>query len=187
MKLFGALLLKLTAAAALAVGVADVVPAELQFQLFVKILTFDRRLDRMGDEIVIAVVHQPEYGESVRTKGELIAAARASSVAFIEGRALRMVPVALDDPATLRAQLRDARADVAYLTPLRSVDVSALTQALAASGVLTLSGVPEHSEDGVAVAVGERAGRPIILIDRNAARAAGSEFGSQLLRLAEVR
>jgi hypothetical protein len=70
--------------------------------------------------------------------------------------------------------------------PLRGLDISALTRAAAASGVRTFSGVPEYVYEGVSVTVGTRQGRPVIYVNLKTARAQGSDFSSQLLKLANV-
>jgi len=188
MLLAGSFVMNLIVAALLGGGAlpGQAVPAELQYQLFVKILTFDRSLDRMGEEIVIGVLYQPGHRASVQVKDELLAAVRASSVDRVEGRGIRVIAIALG-AADVHEALRSSDVDAVYFTPLRAVDIPRLAASLGAAGLLTLSGVPEHARQGVAVGIGQRGGRPLILIDLPAARAAGSAFAAPLLRLAEVR
>jgi hypothetical protein len=92
----------------------------------------------------------------------------------------------LVDVGALVAGLRQAGVDVVYLTPVRAVDVRRLAQSLGAAGILSVTGVPDYVGQGIAVGVGRRGDRPRIMVDLAAARAAGSEFAAQLLKLAEV-
>ena len=49
-----------------------------------------------------------------------------------------------------------------------------------------MTGVPEYVDQGVAVGVGIRKDRPLIIVNLEQARAEGSVFSSQLLALARI-
>lgn len=75
---------------------------------------------------------------------------------------------------------------VVYVTPLRSVDVAEIARISRSRGLRTVTGVPEYVEEGIAVGIGERKARPLIIINLRGARAEGSDFSSQLLNLARI-
>jgi hypothetical protein len=158
-------------------------PADLQLQLLSRVLAFDRNSARFGSEVVIGVLYQAENRESVARFRDLrrslpLLAREANGVAFrIEGLLLQ--------GSTLPAAAH--RVDVLYLAPLRGVDASALMREAAASGVLTATGVRDYAASGAAIGLVERDHRPTSSIGLTAARAAGSDFSSQLLRVADTQ
>jgi hypothetical protein len=164
-----------------------VLPAELQHALYTKILASDRNLrGRAGNEIVIGIIFQSSYRASRSAKDDVRAAVDASAIRTIDGMPVRHVEIPLGNPAALAAELVARRVNVAYIAPLRAVDVRAVIAAAESARVLTMTGVPEYVHQGVAVGFGMRGERPRILINLNAARGCGADFRSDLLRIAEV-
>jgi hypothetical protein len=160
------------------------VPVEVQVPMLAKILEFDRKLpDRPGTELVILVIYQGGYRASRTATTEFMSAARDAS---IQGRRVRTVKVDIGDGSGLAGELNKQRAAVVYVAPLRALDVAPVAAAITRAGVIAMTGVPEYSEYGVPVAIGVRAGRPHIRINLGAARAAGADFGAQLLKLVEL-
>ena len=102
------------------------------------------------------------------------------------GYAVRFVLIDLDEVADLATVAQQAGCEVLYVAPLRAVRTSAITAVSRARGILTLTGVPEYVEHGIAVGVGAIDERPEILINLAGARAEGAAFSAQLLRLARV-
>jgi hypothetical protein len=179
--LLGALLSPTSRAAAQDVAL----PPDLQVGLITKILTFDRRVDRYGPELVLGVAYQPRNRESTRAHDEIMASVAAAGAVSVEGMPLRVVGVPLADDR-LPGDLAD-RVDVLYLTPVRAVDPRALLDEARAMGILTITATSSVAAQGAAVGLLLRDARPHITIDLQAARLAGADLSSRLLRLAEVR
>lgn len=162
------------------------VPPELQLTLLARILTFDRSLvARVGDELVIGVVYQPGYPASRDFQREIEAAARETRPKA-GGLPMRVVAVELTRPAQLGDALRAAHVDVALVAPLRAVDVGDVFAAARAAGSGTVGSIGAWVDRACAVGFGVERGRPRIRINLEAARAEGSDFGAELLALAEV-
>jgi len=163
-------------------------PAEVQIALLYKILTFDRRLgDRApGDDIVIAVVYQRGYRASLVARDQVVDAIKRMGTSTISGHPVHWVTMELDESESLRLSLTRIRVDVIYVTPLRGVDLAPIMTAARAEGVTTFTGVPRYVERGLALGVGLARERPQILVNLIAARAEGSDFTSQLLRVSKV-
>lgn len=163
-------------------------PAEIQIALLYKILTFDRRLgDRApGDDIVIAVVYQSGYRASLVARDQVVDAIKRMGTSTISGHPVHWVTMELDDAESLRLSLTRTRVDVIYVTPLRGVELAPIMTAARAEGVTTFTGVPRYVERGLALGVGLARERPQILVNLIAARAEGSDFNSQLLRVSKV-
>ena len=76
--------------------------------------------------------------------------------------------------------------DVFYVAPLRAIEVRKIAEISRLNGIKTITGVPEYVSDGLGVGIGLLKQRPLIIINLKAARAEGSEFRSQLLKLSRV-
>lgn len=160
------------------------VPVQLQYPLFLKILTYDRALPaRVGDELVIGVVYQERVRESYRVKDDFLDVMNGADVGAVQGVAVRGVAV---EHGSLERETALAGIDVLYLTPMRAPDLARVTALARAHSVSTLTGVPEYVEQGIAIGVGVDGRRPRILVNLGAARAEGAQLSAQLLRLAHV-
>jgi len=158
-------------------------PVEVQFSLFYRIIAYDRALaQRNPDTVVVGVLYQPEVRASVLARDEALRQAAPSSAGFVS----RLVPIALSDSTDVGEVARRAGCDLLYVTPLRAVNIRRIGDAAAEQGILTLTGVPDYVERGIAVGVGLRGERPEILVNLAAARRQGADFSAQLLRLAKV-
>ena len=159
------------------------VPVGRQVELFARALAFDRHLAGDGP-LVLAVVYQGGSRDSRRAYDDVAAAARAGL--RVQRRPVRVVGVDVGAGAPAARDLQRAGAAVAYVAPLRGVDVRAFARSAAGAGVLTLTGVRGYVGAGVGLGVGLRDGRPEILLNRRAAEASGADFSARLLQLATL-
>lgn len=162
------------------------VPANLQAVLFSKILSFDRNLtSRAGERLDVLVLYQAEFPESQRMAENFSKAFLGAGLADIAGRPLVLTMLPFTKIDDLQAALATYNADIIYIAPLRAVNVRRLTRAMGARS-RTISPVRGYVEDGAAIGVELRAGKPHIVVNLNAARAQGMDLSAQLLKLAEV-
>lgn len=162
------------------------VPMEMQFPLFLKILTFDRNLrERAGNEIVIGIVYQSKFRTSLEIKDALVEVMDKSSIKKIEEIPVRCVAIDVDN-TNLGDAISKSKVNVLYITPLRALELKRIIRVSRAQKLTTLTGVPDYVGSGLAVGIGVKGKNPRIIINLPAARAEGSNFSSQLLRLAKV-
>jgi hypothetical protein len=162
------------------------VPVGVQHTLLMKVLAFDRALQaRCGDEIIIGVLYQSKYRPSLLAKDELMSIAEAS-MQKINNIVVRWRPIDISETGDLRASLTKHHVDILYVAPVRSVDIDVITSVCRASHILTLTGVSEFVEAGLAVGIGIKGKRPQIEINLAAAKAVGADFTSQLLKVAKI-
>jgi hypothetical protein len=163
------------------------VPVETQVPILAKVLEFNRKLagHREG-ELVIGILHQRRYRTSVNVADEVQRAVSRLPVGVVQGRHIRTVAIALEDQADLESVLAREQIDVLYVAPLRAVDLDALKATCRASQVITVTGVPEYVERGLAIGVGVKGERPEIVINLDASRAEGAELNAQVLRIARI-
>jgi hypothetical protein len=163
-----------------------VVPVKLQLALLLKVLTFDRNLkQRAGDELAIAICYQHEYEKSLKVKDELLRVIKVSPVDRIGDIPLRFSSIDIGKDDLAKAISKDD-VDVLYLTPLRDIAIQKITTVSRARKTRTLTGVPDYVKSGLAVGIGLREEKPLIIINLPAAKAEGADFSSQLLKLAKV-
>lgn len=162
------------------------VPVDIQLVLFFKILSFDRNLkEKVGEEILIAVCYERTFAGSLGARNELLKLLKELPVSEIEDVPLRFVSVDISEAGVVDTISR-VGADILYVTPLHSVTIETITTASRAGKILTFTGVPDYVESGLAVGIGIKEEKPLIIINEPAAEAEGANFSSQLLKLAKV-
>lgn len=163
------------------------VPAKLQYQIFLKILTFDRNLrDRVGDEIVIGIIYQSNFRKSWKVREEIVEAINESPEKKLEDIPIRYVTINLSGENDLKEIISRNKVDIFYITPIRAFDLRTITVMSRAKKILTLTGVTDYVELGIAVGLGLKRQKPQIIINLTAAKAEGSDFSSKLLNLAKI-
>lgn len=158
-------------------------PPDVQVQLISKILTFDRRVERYGPELVLGVVYQPGNRESSRARDELRELVDQGGPVRVAGLPLRVVDLPLT--GNWLGELPE-RVDVVYVTPIRTADPRSLLRDVQRRGMLAFTASRDLVGMGAAVTLLVQEAQPHILIDLSATRMAGADFSSRLLRLAEV-
>lgn len=162
------------------------VPVGVQHTVLMKVLAYNRSLQaRMGNEIVIGVLYQSKFRSSLRAKEEFIKAGRISS-SSMEGRTFEYVATEVSEITDLRTFLDKNKVDILYVAPLRAIDIETIASASRSQGVLTLTGVPNFVESGLAVGVALKGDQAQIEINLAAAKAEGADFTSQLLKVVRI-
>jgi hypothetical protein len=162
-------------------------PAGAQFPLFLKIMAFDQHWRaRVENELVIAIVYQKKFKTSLNAKEAMARAIDESSVKKIDGVPIRYVTIDLSDGNDLAEVISRDSVDILYVTPLRAFSTERIAEVSRAKQKTTWTGVPDYAESGIAVGIGIRGQKPLIIINLPAARAEGANFSSKLLALAKV-
>ena len=161
-------------------------PVETQLNVLLKTLTFDRNLkERRGERLTIGIVYHGLFNKSLQAKDELIEAFKTVRIEEIFEHTLHIVTVDLH-LIGLEEAVTSQDVDILYITPLDSSEILKISKLSRSMGVITLSGVPQYSEQGIAVTVGKKGDAAQIIINLDAARAAGANFSSQLLKMAKI-
>ncbi|MBI5648451.1 MAG: YfiR family protein [Ignavibacteriae bacterium] len=162
------------------------IPVDMQVSLFSRILTFDRALAKPArQEFVIGILYQ----KNVRISSELAAELQhAADVQQVQsgGQGLRFVPLPIRDLGDVESAIKTPQLDAVYVTPLRLIDIRALSDATRRRGILSLTGVPEYVEKGIAVGLESAGNRAQIIVNLAAATAEGADFSAKLLNIARV-
>lgn len=160
------------------------IPVAIQIPLFFKVLAFDRNVDaKQSNELVVVVAFQSGSRQSTTAKNDV--ARVLADLPVAEGRTVRAVTIDLDRE-DLRATLRDLRATMLYVTPLRGVAIDDIATVTRAAQVTTFTGVPKYLTQGLAVGVRRLGDRPKLIVNLRVARLEGADFSAEFLKLAQV-
>ena len=163
------------------------VPAKQRVAIFLKVLTFDRRIAHTKKkDLLVAILYQSGFRGSVRVKDQVEEAFTKASSDSPAGRALKLVVIDADREPDLAATLRRLEAEALYVTPLRALDIATVINAARRTSTLTLTGVPEYVEAGLSIGLTMKQDKPQILVNLEASRAEGADLAAPLLKLATI-
>lgn len=163
------------------------VPFDLQYQLLLKILTFDRNLKkRARSEIVLGIAYEGDYRESQKVKDEFLRAISDLGDQKVVDLPVRFVPIEISEAPGLAAQLLQERVNILYVAPMRDPDIGTLVSVCRAMRIMSLTGVPSYVKRGVSLGFDLQGGKLDIIVNLPSAKAEGTNFSSKLLNLVRV-
>lgn len=163
------------------------VSCDIQYDLAVKVLAFDRRLpDRSGEELVFGLVFQGDFPASTQVKTEMERAFSASPIKKVGAIPIRTMAVDLSRTTRWEQELKDAGVDVVYLAPLKDQVFDRMIALCRRMKLTTIASLPEYPSRGAAIGFEPAGEKPVIIINLSAARAEGADFSSRLLGIAKV-
>lgn len=158
----------------------------LQYSLIGKILSFNRTLkSHSDDKVIIGILYQSKYRSSSNAKNELLAIAQADVGGKIGSRAVQWIGVELQDE-NINVALETENIDVLYITPMRNVAIKDIAAVTRAKHILSITGIPEYLEDGLAVGIGSKGEKPFLYVNLVASKAEGADFNSQFLKIVQI-
>lgn len=163
------------------------VPIVQQYSIFMKILSCDRMIaERSNGQLVVAIVYQSQYKQSLDTHDEFISIISKNPVSSLDSIPIKYVSIDLNQDTDLVSAFRQADVRVAYIAPLRAYKIENIAFACRQMAVTSLTGVTSYVEAGLAVGISNKGGKPRIIVNLPSAKAEGANFNSQMLKLAKV-
>lgn len=154
-------------------------PADVQAGIIAKLWQLDRNFPQHAP-IMLGVAYQEKYRASFVQAHDLCDA-------FTRARLpVQCVLINISPATPIADQFSGRNIDAVYITPLRAMDVGMLVPILRARRIRTVTAVSEYVDAGVAVGLALRGDHAQIVINLPASRAEGSDFSSQLLKMARV-
>jgi len=154
-----------------------VVPTDVQLAVFQNIWKLDRNFRA---PVKMAVLYQETHHASVTVKNEVMAVVATKKLPIL------CVPLVAETQQQLLKAMAETDANVIYVAPVRALDIGAIATIARKRHIRTITGVPEYVEAGLAVGIGLRKNRPLIIVNLSASRAEGADFTAQLLGLARI-
>lgn len=163
------------------------VPVDVQLPLFFKIFAYDKNFNlKIGAQLDIVIVYQKKFITSMNIKNSVQSILESDNYKVYNSLPVTVKSVSIESVSELDNYLRKNNADVLYLAPLRALNISELAEITRARKILTITGVPQYVEQGLSVGIGIKNEKPQIIINLTASKSEGSNFSSQLLKLAKV-
>lgn len=156
---------------------AEVAPAQ-KVKVLLTALSFDRSLkERAGDKVVIGV---------------LGACDTSSALLEASGKSINGVPIAVQSvgdfkgEAELGGDIKNKNISVLFVCAASDEAVGSIASAAKKHNVVTLADNAAWVEEKLVLGVGEKDGRPELVLNANAAKAAGAEFDPRIFGVARV-
>ncbi len=163
------------------------VPEELQVPIFLKILTYDRSFEtRAKDTLRIGILYFPDDVESERNKDAMIESLKQNKNKTINGVPFCFHQIEFISKKNLDKVIKERKINVLYVTSDSSNFLEEIIQTSQKRNVLTMTGRVDYVSKGISVGLGVKDQKPQIVINLRSAKAEGSNFSANLLRLCKV-
>lgn len=162
------------------------VPVEIQVPMLLKILTFDRNLEkRSGKKFTIGVIYQSKYKDSFEAGEKFIESINKISIKKIKDIPIEVVSIDVDSSDLENGILRN-EVDGLYIAPLRAFDIQRILKISQDRKIISMTGVVEQVNSGISIGIGSKGDKPLIIINLRSTKLEGIDFSSQLLKLAKI-
>ncbi len=152
-----------------------------------KVLYTENREHQLLDILAPGVTIPVEIGGFQHAAEKITAVLDVASYKRVKNLPIRVIRIELPIGSSAADRIIASGANVLYLTAGLGASLAAVVETARQRGLVTLTGVPEFVDLGVAVGISERQDKPEILINLASSRAEGSQFDASLLRLSRVR
>jgi hypothetical protein len=161
--------------------------ADQEAAIHLKVLSFDRTLgDRAGKSIVIGVLYQAGAESSESSAVEIVEAFESLGRKKVRIHGKRITAIAVPIGKKTADAIAEGSVDVVYLVDVPSDKRAGAVETASGLGLPTLCGRRAYVEEGIAVAVVAKNGKPRIVVNVEAAKRDGMSLDPKLLRLAEI-
>ncbi len=162
------------------------VPMDLQIKIIPKILSLDKNFkERIKENYNFGIVYSSKQRNSVQTKDYFINSLTTKNMVVKKSK-VNPVLIDLAQITNIKKFFIDNRIDVIYITPIRGVDISVITEICKEEKILSLSGVLDFMANDISVSFDVQGKKIQIIINNKAAIKEGTKFSSRLLRIAKL-
>ena len=161
------------------------VPLDLQVELLLKVVRFERGFARRS-ELGVTVLLVTRHGDpaSERAAAQLTRGLRDARQ--IAGRPVRIIAHLYTSAAALKSATAGEGAQLVYLTPGLDADVADIASAMVGVPAITVSTDGDQVDRGIILGFALVSARPKIALNVGQAKRQGLDFNSDLFRLARV-
>jgi hypothetical protein len=164
------------------------VSAKEQYLIFMKVLSYNRNLSQqVGDTLKLGIVFQEKYRASTISHREFLLAAKQSSFNKINGIPISCISMPFGDYDQLVKDTEANGIDVLYISPLRVVNVKDILKLSRENDLITITAETEYCDAGVSTGLELIDERVRIVINLEGAKEEGTDYSSQLLKLALIK
>lgn len=158
---------------------AAMLPAQVQSMLMFKVLSFEKRLKASAkSSLVIGILYDSDNSGSGEQKDTMVSALEANTSKTVAGKTFTVQPI------TGLGDMGDV--DIVYIAAGNDDRIDMILEECKKTQKLSVTGVAEYAEKGVALTLAVENKKPKIIINKSGADSCGAEFSSQILALAKV-
>jgi len=163
------------------------VPVNIQMPIIFKILTYTRSSKlSAANPIRIAIFYQKSNRYSLETKNYISEMIEQPEYQKLDSRKIIYSFFSVRDEIEIQNMVNNHKIDIAYILPLKSINLDELVEIFKKEKILCISSVAEYVMDGLPIGIGTKGDKPLIMINLSYATETGIEFNSQLLKIAKV-
>lgn len=164
------------------------VPAELQYPLFLKALSYDRAIEskKVGHLLKVGVLFQEKYRASANAKENFDKVYIASKLKAINGIPIEIDYLPVEDQESVTKLDGDRKFSCLIVFPLRAIDIGEVSRVCQNRNITSFTPVPAYCKEGIAIGLENRGGAAGVIVNLPAAKAEGIDFSSQLLMVSRV-
>jgi hypothetical protein len=163
----------------------QVVPIQLEAQLFAKVLTYDKNFpERAGSIARVLLVMKKDHADSMRVASQMQSALKPMSQ--IGGLPHEEIVVTFGGAPALAELVKASGAAAVFFGPGFDEDVEAIKTALDGHDVLTAGSVPEYVPHGIVLGFDIVSGSPKLLVHLAQAKRQHVSLRAELLRMARI-
>lgn len=162
------------------------VPVNIQFKIFLKILSFNRAFNLSDGKLNILIIFQNNFRTSLNVKNNILDYFENEKIKNFENVPIVINTLSLNNESDLDNYLNKNKCQLIYISPIRSIDIELLTDISRKKKILTFTGVPDYVREGISVGIDIKGEKPDILINLKASKLEGADFSSQLLKISTI-
>ncbi len=163
------------------------VPEELQVSIFLKILTYDRSLEvKAKDTLRIGVLYLLENAQSKKNKDAIMENLKLNQDKTIKGVPFNFMEIEFSTEEKLEEVTKEKGINILYVTSDGSDLAKRISPITQAKKILTITGRVDYVNQGISVGLAVKEEKPQVVINLTSAKAEGSDFSANLLRICKV-
>ncbi|MCK4384798.1 MAG: YfiR family protein [candidate division Zixibacteria bacterium] len=163
------------------------VPPRVQIPILLKVLTYNRNFEKkVGDELVIGILYDSKDDDSKKVKQEVSEILDSLSAMTVKGVPFFYVEVEYNSEDSLRNLVKSNKIDVLYIAPGGIWSLKSIVQISQKYEIPTMTGITDYVKKGISVGIGLKENKPEIWVNLDSAKAEGSNFSANLLKLCKV-
>ena len=163
----------------------DEVRMDLQVNLFLKILKYDRNIAERGKNgLKLGVLYNPASKKSTKAFKDFQENFNQIENRTVNGIQVFLIPI--KGYEALSSSVKSYGVNIVYIASGFDSQLDDILSFCRSNKILTLTGVPKYAEKGVAVGLGIKMKKPQIIINNPVAKELGANFSADILKLAKV-
>lgn len=172
----------------LGIHLQSAISASEQYLIFMKVLSYNRNLSQqVEDTLKIGIVFQEKFRASMISHREFAAAVNESDFTSLNGIPISCLSLPYGDRDQFEKDIKVHGIDVLYISPLRAVSIDEILKLSRENNLITITAQADYCDAGVSTGLELINDKVKIVINLEGAKEEGTDYSSQLLKLALIK